>query len=44
MEIIKPVRAAIIKGNMKASEVRSGFCISNRMTMKNALVAKVEEE
>lgn len=43
-EIIKPVRAAIINGNMKASEVLSGFFISNRITMKNALVAKVDDE
>jgi len=44
IEIINPVSAAIIKGNMKASEVLSGFFMSKRITMKNALVAKVEDE
>ncbi|MCK7105941.1 hypothetical protein [Enterobacter kobei] len=44
IEIINPVSAAIISGNMKASDVRKGFFMSKRMTIKNALVAKVEEE
>ena len=44
MEIINPVSAAIIKGNTNASDVRRGFLTSNKMTIKNALVAKVDDE
>ena len=44
IEIMKPVSAAMINGNMKASDVRKGFFISKRITMKNALVANVDEE
>lgn len=44
MEIINPVKAAIIKGKIKASDVLKGFFISKRMTIKKALVAKVEDE
>lgn len=43
-DIIKPVNAAIISGKIKASEVLSGFFMSNRITIKNALVANVDEE
>ncbi len=43
-EIINPVNAAMINGKIKASDVLSGFLISNRITIKKALVAKVEDE
>lgn len=39
-----PVPVAVINGKIKASEVRSGFFMSNSITMKNRLVANVVDE
>ncbi|PHZ26818.1 hypothetical protein FFE93_009920 [Yersinia sp. KBS0713] len=43
MEIINPVRDAMIKGKINASEDLNGFCISKSIKKKNALVAKVDD-
>jgi hypothetical protein len=43
-EMSNPVPAAVINGKIKASEVRSGFFMSNSITMKNRLVANVVDE
>lgn len=34
----------MIKGKIKASDVLNGFFISNKITIKNMLVAKVVDE
>lgn len=43
-DISNPVPHAIISGKIKASDVLNGFLISNNITTKNILVAKVVDE
>ena len=44
IEIINPVNDATISGNIKASDVLNGFFISKIITIKNELVANVDDE